>query len=127
MNASHVEEARRLWKSVGRENVMIKVPGYERRPTAIRQLLEEGITSISPFCLRSGLEEVPKLFWRSRGSREIKVRTSATSQRGPASFVSRIDSLNRRANRCQAEGRTDSNKRALLTGCRGKSQLPTPS
>src|SRR5246500_3845217 len=38
-----IDEARRLWKSVGRENVMIKVPGTKEGLPAIRQLLEDGI------------------------------------------------------------------------------------
>ncbi|MBV9079055.1 MAG: bifunctional transaldolase/phosoglucose isomerase [Methylobacteriaceae bacterium] len=38
-----VEEARRLWARVGRENLMIKVPGTEARAPAIRQLISEGI------------------------------------------------------------------------------------
>jgi transaldolase/glucose-6-phosphate isomerase len=38
-----IAEARRLCKEVGRENVMIKVPGTEAGLPAIRQLLGEGI------------------------------------------------------------------------------------
>src|ERR1700678_3260413 len=38
-----LDEARRLWKSVARENVMIKVPGTSAGIPAIRQLLSEGI------------------------------------------------------------------------------------
>src|SRR5258708_17607623 len=38
-----IEEARRLWKSVGRENIMIKVPGTEQGVPAVRQLISEGI------------------------------------------------------------------------------------
>ena len=38
-----VEEGRRLWKSVARPNVMIKVPGTREGIPAITQLLSEGI------------------------------------------------------------------------------------
>src|SRR6267154_4795873 len=38
-----IEEARRLWKAVNRENVMIKVPGTAEGLPAIRQLIGEGI------------------------------------------------------------------------------------
>ena len=38
-----VEEGRRLWKSVSRPNVMIKVPGTREGIPAITQLLSEGI------------------------------------------------------------------------------------
>src|SRR5256885_581647 len=38
-----IEEARRLWTAVKRENVMIKVPGTAEGLPAIRQLIGEGI------------------------------------------------------------------------------------
>jgi transaldolase len=38
-----LEEARRLWRAVGRENVMIKVPGTPEAVPAIRRLLTEGV------------------------------------------------------------------------------------
>jgi transaldolase len=38
-----VIEARRLWKTVGRPNVMVKVPGTVEGAQAIRQLISEGI------------------------------------------------------------------------------------
>jgi transaldolase len=38
-----VEEAHRLWKTVGRPNVMIKVPGTAEGETALRRLIADGI------------------------------------------------------------------------------------
>ncbi len=38
-----IEEARRLWKTVGRPNVMIKVPGTVEGAKAVRQLIADGI------------------------------------------------------------------------------------
>lgn len=38
-----IEEARRLWKAVGRPNIMIKVPGSPEGVPAVRQLTSEGI------------------------------------------------------------------------------------
>ena len=38
-----IAEARRLWKTVSRPNVMIKVPGTSAGPPAIEQLISEGI------------------------------------------------------------------------------------
>ena len=40
--AGTIAEARRLWKSVARANVMIKVPGTPEGLPAIRQLISEG-------------------------------------------------------------------------------------
>ena len=42
-SAATIAEARRLWKTVGRPNVMIKVPGTVEGATAVRQLISEGI------------------------------------------------------------------------------------
>lgn len=42
--AGTVAEARRLWAAVGRENVMIKVPGTPEGTAAIRTLIGDGIT-----------------------------------------------------------------------------------
>src|SRR5437879_6077976 len=38
-----IDEARRLWKTVGRDNVMIKIPGTAEGLPAIRQAIGEGI------------------------------------------------------------------------------------
>ncbi|HUQ47221.1 MAG TPA: transaldolase [Gemmatimonadaceae bacterium] len=38
-----VEEARRLWETVDRPNVMVKVPGTDQGAKAVRQLISEGI------------------------------------------------------------------------------------
>jgi transaldolase/glucose-6-phosphate isomerase len=38
-----IDEARRLWKAVGRHNVMIKIPGTPEGAPAIQQLISEGI------------------------------------------------------------------------------------
>jgi transaldolase len=38
-----IEEARRLWKAVGRENVMVKIPGTAEGIPAIQQAISEGI------------------------------------------------------------------------------------
>src|SRR5215831_13057065 len=41
--AGTIEEARRLWRTVGRENLMVKVPGTPAGLPAIRQLVGEGL------------------------------------------------------------------------------------
>ena len=38
-----IEEARRLWKTVDRPNVMVKVPGTAEGAKAVRQLIEDGV------------------------------------------------------------------------------------
>jgi Transaldolase len=41
--AGTLQEARRLWKTVGRENLMVKVPATPEGIQAVRQLISEGI------------------------------------------------------------------------------------
>jgi len=41
--AGTLEEARRLWKTVGRPNLMVKVPGTAEGIPAFQQLISEGI------------------------------------------------------------------------------------
>jgi transaldolase/glucose-6-phosphate isomerase len=86
-------EARRLWKTVGRENVMIKVPGTAEGIPAFQQLISEGI-NINVTLLFSqevykrvadayiaGLEQLS-----ARGGDVSKIASVASF------FISRIDS-----------------------------------
>ena len=70
-----IEEARRLWKAVNRENVMIKIPGTAEGLPAIRQLLGEGINiNVTLLFAPGGLRE-------SRGSLHRGHRRSGAPQR----------------------------------------------
>jgi len=87
-------EARRLWREVGRQNLMIKVPGTPEALPVIRQLLADGVNV-----------NVTLLFSRSAWARVAEVHVAALEERrarglpvtGVASvasfFVSRIDTV----------------------------------
>src|SRR5258708_8103599 len=61
--AATVAEARRLWKAVDRENVMIKVPATEEGIPAIRTLLGEGINvNITLLFSRSAYRQVAEAY-----------------------------------------------------------------
>jgi transaldolase/glucose-6-phosphate isomerase len=89
-----IEEARRLWREVGRENLMVKVPGTKAGLPAIRTLIGEGINinvtllfsqqvySDVAEAYISGLEALAK-----KGGDPHKVASVASF------FVSRIDTL----------------------------------
>lgn len=89
-----VDEARRLWRTVGRDNLMVKVPGTEAGVPAIRTLIGEGLNinvtllfGIGAYekvadAYISGLEELAK----SGG--DLSRSASVASF-----FVSRIDAL----------------------------------
>ncbi|MCI0350380.1 MAG: bifunctional transaldolase/phosoglucose isomerase [Acidobacteriales bacterium] len=89
-----IDEARRLWKAVGRPNVMIKVPGTPEGVPAIRQLISEGINvNVTLLFSQDAYVAVAKAY--IEGLEALAGKTNDLS--GVASvasfFVSRIDSL----------------------------------
>jgi transaldolase len=116
-----IEEARRLWKSVGRENVMIKVPGTKEGLPAIRQLLEEGINiNITLLFAQSVYEEVAEAFNAALEARAKKGQDISQIASVASFFVSRIDTLIDSQIDAKLKSVTDPNQRALLTGLQGK-------
>ena len=89
-----IEEARRLWNSVGRENVMIKVPGTAEGIPAFRQLISEGINiNVTLLFAQEVYEEVAEAYIAgletlAAGGGEISRVASVASF-----FISRIDTL----------------------------------
>ena len=53
-SAGTVQEARRLWKAIGRENLMLAIPATPAGIAALRQLVGEGINVSA--CLLFGRE-----------------------------------------------------------------------
>ncbi len=88
-----VTEARRLWKAVGRDNVMIKVPGTTSGAPAIRTLISEGINiNVTLLFAQSAYEAVADAFieglteFHATGGDVSRVASVASF------FLSRIDS-----------------------------------
>jgi transaldolase/glucose-6-phosphate isomerase len=89
-----IEEARRLWKSVGRANLMIKVPGTPEGIPAFQQLISEGINvNVTLLFAQDVYERVAKAY--IAGLEEfVKSGGDASRIASVASFfVSRIDTL----------------------------------
>ena len=87
-------EARRLWREVGRENVMIKVPGTSQGIPAFRQLISEGINvNVTLLFAQEVYEQVAEAY--IAGLEEfVKHGGDARRMASVASFfVSRIDTL----------------------------------
>ena len=114
-------EARRLWRSVGRENVMIKVPGTKEGLPAIRQLLEEGINiNITLLFAQPVYEEVAEAFLAALEARVKKGQDISNIASVASFFVSRIDSLIDGQIDAKLKTETDSNQRTLLASLQGK-------
>ena len=89
-----IEEARRLWKAVSRENVMIKVPGTAEGIPAIKQLIGEGINiNVTLLFAQEVYEKVAEAY--VGGLEELAKRGgNLKKMAGVASFfISRIDTL----------------------------------
>lgn len=89
-----LEEARRLWKAVGRENLMVKVPATPEGIPAIRQLLEDGLNiNITLLFAQSAYEKVAEAFTAALEARVAKGQDISHSASVASFFVSRIDTL----------------------------------
>jgi transaldolase/glucose-6-phosphate isomerase len=89
-----MEEARRLWKTVGRENLMVKVPATPEGIPAIRQLLEEGLNiNITLLFAQSAYEKVAEAFTAALEARAAKGQDISHIASVASFFVSRIDTL----------------------------------
>lgn len=89
-----LDEARRLWKWVGRENVMIKVPATPEGIPAIKQLISEGINiNVTLLFAQDAYEAVAQAYlagleeFVKKGGDPSKVASVASF------FISRIDTL----------------------------------
>ncbi len=116
-----LDEARRLWKSVARENVMIKVPGTVEGIPAFRQLTSEGINVNVTLLFAQGVyEEVASAFidgvekFAASGGDVSKLASVASF------FISRIDSLVDSLVGEQLKKETNADRKAKLQGILGK-------
>jgi transaldolase / glucose-6-phosphate isomerase len=116
-----LQEARRLWKAVNRENVMIKVPGTKAGIPAIRTLLEEGINiNITLLCAQWVYEEVAEAFLQALEARVKKGQDISHVASVASFFVSRIDTLVDNIIESKLKTQKDEGQRALLSSVEGK-------
>src|ERR1700688_1536381 len=116
-----IDEARRLWPAVNRENVMIKVPGTAEGLPAIRQLISDRININDTLLFAqevyekvaeayiAGLEDLAK-----RGGNLKKMAGVASF------FISRIDTLVDSMIDDKLKTATDAQQQALLKSLKGK-------
>jgi transaldolase/glucose-6-phosphate isomerase len=116
-----IEEARRLWKTVERENVMIKVPGTAEGLPAIRQLIGEGINiNVTLLFAQEVYEKVAAAYiagledLASRGGNLSKMASVASF------FISRIDTLIDSLLNERLKATSDAGQQELLKSLLGK-------
>jgi len=116
-----IEEARRLWKAVNRENVMIKVPGTAEGIPAIRQLIGEGINiNVTLLFAQEVYEKVAEAY--IAGIEELANRGgNLKKMAGVASFfISRIDVMVDSMIDDKLKSASDPQRQALLKSLKGK-------
>ena len=116
-----IDEARRLWKAVNRENVMIKVPGTAEGLPAIRQLIGEGINiNITLLFAQDVYEKVAEAYvagledLAARGGNLKKMASVASF------FISRIDTLIDSMLNDKLKNTSDATQQALVKSLLGK-------
>ncbi|HEY1925680.1 MAG TPA: transaldolase [Candidatus Acidoferrum sp.] len=116
-----IDEARRLWKTVSRENVMIKVPATPEGIPAIRQLLEDGINiNITLLFAQSAYEQVAEAFLSALEARVKKGQDVSKIASVASFFVSRIDTLIDGQIEAKLKTETDPKKKELLQSIEGQ-------
>ena len=116
-----IDEGRRLWKAVGRENVMIKVPGTAEGLPAIRQLIGEGINiNVTLLFAQEVYEQVAEAY--IAGLEDLAKRGgNLKKMAGVASFfISRIDTLVDSMIDDKLKTTTDAQQQPLLRSLKGK-------
>jgi transaldolase / glucose-6-phosphate isomerase len=89
-----IAEARRLWSSVKRDNVMIKVPGTREGIPAIEQLISEGINvNVTLLFAQEVYEQVAEAY--IKGLEQLAARGGDLTRIASVAsfFISRIDTL----------------------------------
>ena len=116
-----IDEARRLWKEVQRENVMIKVPGTAEGLPAIQQLIGEGLNiNITLLFAQEVYEKVAEAYLSgieavaARGGNLKKIASVASF------FISRIDTLIDSMLDQRLKATSDASQEALLKSLLGK-------
>jgi transaldolase/glucose-6-phosphate isomerase len=116
-----IEEARQLWKTVKRDNVMIKVPGTAEGLPAIRQLISEGINvNVTLLFAQEVYEKVAEAY--IAGLEDLAARGgNLRKMAGVASFfISRIDTLVDSMLNERLKTASSPSQQALLKGLLGK-------
>jgi transaldolase / glucose-6-phosphate isomerase len=116
-----IDEARRLWKTVGRENVMIKIPGTPEGLPAIQQCLGEGININTTLLFAKDVyEKVAEAYIAgaetlvSKGGNVKKLASVASF------FISRIDTLADSLLETKLKSTSDAQQQVLLKSLLGK-------
>jgi transaldolase/glucose-6-phosphate isomerase len=119
--AGTLNEARRLWQAVGRDNLMIKIPATLQGVPAIRQLISEGINvNVTLLFAQEAYEQVAEAYiagleaLAARGGDMKRVASVASF------FISRIDTAIDTLAAARLQATTNVREQSILRGLTGK-------
>lgn len=116
-----LDEARRLWRAVGRDNLMIKVPATAEGIPAVQQLISEGINvNVTLLFAQETYEQVAEAYiaglekFAAGGGDSKRVASVASF------FISRIDTAIDALIAARLQATTTAGEQSLLHGLTGK-------
>jgi transaldolase len=116
-----IEEARRLWKAVGRENVMIKIPGTAEGIPAFQQAISEGINvNVTLLFAQDVYVKVAEAY--IAGLEQLAAKGGDVGQMASVAsfFISRIDSAVDAAIDAKLKATKDTREQQQLKSVQGK-------
>ncbi len=119
---STIEEARRYYAQIGRENVMIKIPGTKMGLPAVEQVISDGINvNVTLLFSVDSYVETAWAYIRGLEKRAEKGEDISKIASVASFFLSRIDSnIDARIDKKLSEGVDDLNMEARLKAVKGK-------
>ncbi len=116
-----IEEARRLWKSVSRPNLMVKVPATPEGIPAVQQLISEGINiNVTLLFSQAAYEKVAEAFISGLEARLARGEKISRIASVASFFISRIDTAIDNAIAAKLKTTGDDGEQALLQSIEGK-------
>jgi transaldolase len=117
-------DARRLWKSVNRPNLMVKIPGTLEGSPVIQQMLDEGINiNVTLLFSVEAYERVARAYIAALQARHARGESVDRIASVASFFVSRVDALVDKQLDALIAGTKDEAKQAELEVLKGKAAV----
>jgi transaldolase len=117
-------DARRLWKSVNRPNLMVKIPGTLEGSPVIQQMLDEGINiNVTLLFSVEAYERVARAYIEALKARHARGESIDRIASVASFFVSRVDALVDKQLDALISETTDEARKAELEALKGKAAI----
>lgn len=116
-----IEEAKRLWETVGRENLMVKVPATPAGIPAVERLIAQGVNvNVTLLFSQAVYERVAKAFLKGLEARATEGEDLSRVASVASFFISRIDTAVDSALQAKLKETSDPGAQDLLGSLLGK-------